>query len=185
MNPAHRQSAHAVRLEWGPVGADAVRVETESGRLLYERSGDVALAPASNLKVLTALAALRALGPAHTFETQVLASRAPDAQGAVDTLYVRGGGDPALTSEDLWRLASDLRRAGLRSVRQGIVLDDSYFDAERWNPAWGPVTARAYYAPIGALTVNYGAYAVVVSPAEATGSVRAPAPTSSSPAAPM
>jgi D-alanyl-D-alanine carboxypeptidase/D-alanyl-D-alanine-endopeptidase (penicillin-binding protein 4) len=147
----------------------AVRVESESGRVLYERSGDVALAPASNLKVLTALAALRALGPTHTFETRVLATRAPDAQGSVETLYVRGGGDPALTSEDLWRLASDLRRAGLRRVKQGIVLDDSYFDSVRWNPAWGPVTARAYYAPIGALTVNYGAYSVVVSPAEATG----------------
>jgi D-alanyl-D-alanine carboxypeptidase/D-alanyl-D-alanine-endopeptidase (penicillin-binding protein 4) len=147
----------------------AVRVETEAGRVLYERSGDVALAPASNLKVLTALAALRALGPVHRFETQVFASAPPDATGGVDTLYVRGGGDPALTSEDLWRLAADLRMAGLRSVRRGIVLDDSYFDAERWNPAWGPVTARAYYAPIGALTVNYGAYAVAIAPADSAG----------------
>jgi D-alanyl-D-alanine carboxypeptidase/D-alanyl-D-alanine-endopeptidase (penicillin-binding protein 4) len=144
-----------------------VRVETESGAVLYERSGDVALVPASNQKVLTALAALRTFGPVHRFETQVFASAAPDATGAVDTLYVRGGGDPALTSEDLWRLAADLRKAGLRSVRQGIVLDDGYFDSERWNPAWGPVTARAYFAPIGALTVNYGAYAVAVTPARA------------------
>jgi D-alanyl-D-alanine carboxypeptidase/D-alanyl-D-alanine-endopeptidase (penicillin-binding protein 4) len=145
----------------------AVRVENEAGRVLYERSGDVALVPASNLKVLTALAALRAFGPVHRFETKVFASAAPDAAGAVDALYVRGGGDPALTSEDLWRLAADLRKAGLRSVRHGIVLDDSYFDAVRWNPAWGPVTARAYYAPIGALTVNYGAYAVAVTPGAA------------------
>lgn len=146
-----------------------VRVETEGGRLVYERSGDLALVPASNQKLLTALAAFRVLGPTHRFETQILADRLPDAQGAVDTLYVRGGGDPALTSEDLWRLAADLRRAGLRSVRRGVVLDDSLFDSERWNPAWGPVSARAYYAPIGALTVNYGAYAVIVGPGSAPG----------------
>ncbi len=147
----------------------AVRVETGSGRLVYERAGDLALTPASNQKLLTALAALRAFGPTHRFETQILADRLPDADGAVETLYVRGGGDPALTSEDLWRLAADLRRAGLRSVRRGVVLDDSLFDSERWNPAWGPVSARAYYAPIGALTVNYGAYAVIVGPGSAPG----------------
>ena len=141
-----------------------VRVETAGGKLLYERAGDLPLVPASNQKVLTALAAFRALGPTHRFETEILADRMPDAEGAVDMLYVRGGGDPALTSEDLWRLAADLRRAGLRSVRQGVVLDDSLFDSERWNPAWGPITARAYYAPIGALTANYGAFAVIVQP---------------------
>jgi D-alanyl-D-alanine carboxypeptidase/D-alanyl-D-alanine-endopeptidase (penicillin-binding protein 4) len=146
-----------------------VRVETVRGRLVYERSGDLALVPASNQKLLTALAAFRVLGPTHRFETQILADRLPDAEGAVDRLYVRGGGDPALTSEDLWRLAADLRRAGLRSVRRGVVLDDSLFDSERWNPAWGPVSARAYYAPVGALTVNYGAYAVIVGPGSAPG----------------
>ena len=84
-------------------------------------------------------------------------------------LYVRGGGDPALTSEDLWRLAADLRRAGLRRVRGGLVLDDGLFDAERWHPTWGAESPRAYAAPISALSVNYGAYAVVVAPGAAPG----------------
>jgi D-alanyl-D-alanine carboxypeptidase/D-alanyl-D-alanine-endopeptidase (penicillin-binding protein 4) len=147
----------------------AVRVETAGGALVYERAGDQALVPASNQKLLTALAALQALGPAHRFETRVFADRAPDAEGAVGTLYVQGSGDPALTSEDLWRLAADLRRAGLRRVQGAIVVDDSLFDSERWNPAWGPVSARAYYAPVGALTVNYGAFAVMVAPGTAAG----------------
>ena len=70
---------------------------------------------------------------------------------------MRGGGDPALTSEDLWRLAADVRRAGVRRVREGLLLDDGAFDRERWHPSWGAVSARAYHAPISALTVNYGA----------------------------
>jgi D-alanyl-D-alanine carboxypeptidase/D-alanyl-D-alanine-endopeptidase (penicillin-binding protein 4) len=146
-----------------------VRVETEGGRVLYERGGEVALVPASNQKILTALAALRAFGPAHRFHTEVLADRAPDAQGAVGVLYVRGGGDPALTSEDLWRLAADLRRAGLRRIEGGLVLDDTLFDAERWHPTWGADSPRAYAAPISALAVNYGAFAVIVSPGTAAG----------------
>ena len=96
-------------------------------------------------------------------------TRAPDAQGGGDGCYVRGGGDPALTSEDLWRLAADAARAGVRRVRGGLVLDDAAFDAERWNPSWGAVSARAYHAPIGALTVNYGALGVTLIPGGAPG----------------
>ena len=40
----------------------------------------------------------------------------------------RGSGDPSLTSEDFWRLAADLRNAGVRSVRDGLVIDDTVFD---------------------------------------------------------
>jgi len=140
----------------------AVRVEGEDGRVLYERDGELALAPASNQKILTALAALRAYGPTYRFTTELLSSVPPDAEGAIDTLYVRAGGDPALTSEDFWRLAADLRRGGLRRVREGLLIDDTWFDSERWNPSWGDTSARAYAAPIGAFAVNYGAYAVAV-----------------------
>jgi D-alanyl-D-alanine carboxypeptidase/D-alanyl-D-alanine-endopeptidase (penicillin-binding protein 4) len=147
----------------------ALVVDAERGAVLFERAPDLALVPASNLKILTALAALDAFGPAHRFTTRVLANAPVDAEGAVDVLYLQGGGDPALTSESWWRLAADLRLAGLREVRRGIVVDDSAFDAARWHPSWGRVTSRAYYAPIGALSANYGAFAVEVRPGPAPG----------------
>jgi D-alanyl-D-alanine carboxypeptidase/D-alanyl-D-alanine-endopeptidase (penicillin-binding protein 4) len=147
----------------------ALVVELESGAELYARDPDRALVPASNMKVLTAIAALSAFGPAHRFTTEVFAPARPDAEGAVAELLVRGGGDPALTSEEVWRLAADLRRLGLRRVRGGLVLDDSAFDSQRWHPSWGPVSARAYHAPVGALGVNYGAYAVTATPGASPG----------------
>ena len=137
-------------------------VGRDDGRLVYARDPDRALVPASNLKILTALAALEAFGPAHRFTTEVYADAPPDAEGVVSLLAIRGGGDPALTSEDLWRLAADLRRMGLREVRGDLLLDDSAFDGERWHPGWGRISSRAYHAPVGALSVNYGAFAVVV-----------------------
>lgn len=140
----------------------ALVVDVADGRVLYDRDADRALVPASNQKLLTCLAALSAFGPAHRFETVVYADAAPDAEGAVTQLFVRGGGDPALTSEELWRLAADLRRAGLRRVRDGIVVDASLFDDERWHPSWGKVSSRAYDAPISAFSVNYAAFAVRV-----------------------
>jgi D-alanyl-D-alanine carboxypeptidase/D-alanyl-D-alanine-endopeptidase (penicillin-binding protein 4) len=141
-----------------------VLVATDAGRELYARDADSALVPASNLKILTSLAALSALGPAHRIATDVFADAPPDAAGAVGVLAIRGGGDPALTSEELWRLASELRRAGLRRVRAGLLLDDSVFDAVRWHPSWGPASARAYHAPIGALSANYAAFELVARP---------------------
>jgi D-alanyl-D-alanine carboxypeptidase/D-alanyl-D-alanine-endopeptidase (penicillin-binding protein 4) len=137
-------------------------VDDADGHTVFAKHPDRPLVPASNLKILTALAALRAFGPSHVFTTRVFADAAPDAEGAVGTLFVQGGGDPGLTSEDLWRLAADLRRIGLRRVKGGIAIDDALFDGERWHPSWLPTSARAYHGPVGAFMANYGAFAVVV-----------------------
>jgi D-alanyl-D-alanine carboxypeptidase/D-alanyl-D-alanine-endopeptidase (penicillin-binding protein 4) len=147
----------------------ALVVDRDGGQELYARDPDRPMIPASNLKLLTAVAALEAFGPTHRFQTEVLTDQVPDADGAVARLIVRGGGDPALTSEDLWRLAADVRRAGVVRVREGLLLDDGAFDRERWHPSWGPVSARAYHAPISALTVNYGAIGVTLIPGGAPG----------------
>jgi D-alanyl-D-alanine carboxypeptidase/D-alanyl-D-alanine-endopeptidase (penicillin-binding protein 4) len=147
----------------------ALVVDRETGRELFARSPDRALVPASNLKVLTGVAALAAHGPAHRFTTEVLASEEPDGSGAVGTLFIRAGGDPTLTSEQWWRLAADLRIRGLRKVRGDLVMDDTLFDAERWHPSWGGITSRAYHAPIGALAANYGAFFVSVEAASDPG----------------
>lgn len=155
------EAALAVRaLRGARIGA--LVVARDDGRILYEHDADRHLVPASNQKILTAIAALSTFGPAHELSVDVFSERPPSPSGAVDILYVRAGGDPSLTSEDFWRLAADLRNAGLRHVIGGLAIDDSLFDAERWHPSWGTVSARAYHAPVGAFTVNYGAFAVEV-----------------------
>lgn len=147
----------------------ALVVRADDGHVLFERGADRLLVPASNLKILTALAALATFGPTHRFITEVSAPGSLDADGAVRGLAVRGGGDPALTSEDWWRLAADLRRAGLRQVRGDLILDDTYFDQERWNPTSEAMSARAFEAPVGALAANYGSFAVEIQPRPAGG----------------
>jgi len=154
-------------LQGSRVGALVVRAE--DGATLFARAPDRPLTPASNLKILTALAALETFGPTHRFATRVLADRPPDAEGAVGIVYLEGGGDPTLTSEQWWRLAADLHRKGLRRVAEGLVLDDAALDGQRWHGGWGRVGSRAYHAPVGALAANYGAFAVEVAPGPAPG----------------
>jgi D-alanyl-D-alanine carboxypeptidase/D-alanyl-D-alanine-endopeptidase (penicillin-binding protein 4) len=146
----------------------ALVVGREDGRVRYAHHPDRALVPASNVKVLTAIAALSVFGPTHRFTTDLYADAPPDAEGAIDVLSIYGG-DPALTSEEVWRLAAQLRRVGVLRIRSGLRLDDSAFDGERWHPSWGRVSARAYHAPVGALSVNYGAFAVQVGAGEKPG----------------
>jgi len=147
----------------------AVLVEAEDGRELFARDPDVALTPASNAKIFTSIAALSAFGPAHRFETVLFADAFPDAEGAVETLVLRGGGDPAVNSEDWWRIADELDRLGLRRVRGDLVLDASLFDDIRWHPSWGKTSSRAYHAPVGALNANYGAFTTEVRPGAQVG----------------
>ncbi|MEE2672359.1 MAG: D-alanyl-D-alanine carboxypeptidase/D-alanyl-D-alanine-endopeptidase [Myxococcota bacterium] len=144
-------------------------VRARDGQVLFERSADRPLTPASNMKILTAMASLQTFGPAHRFETPIFTDALPDEGGGVGKLYVRGGGDPVLNSEDWWRLAADLRNEGLRRVRGDLVLDDHFFDAVRWHPDWGRTSSRAYHAPVGGLTANYGSFAVSVRPGQAAG----------------
>jgi D-alanyl-D-alanine carboxypeptidase/D-alanyl-D-alanine-endopeptidase (penicillin-binding protein 4) len=146
----------------------ALVVDRATGAELWARGADSGLVPASTQKVLTAVAALDAFGPAHRFVTELRASRPIGADGAIGDLFVRGG-DPALTAEQWWRLAADLRALGLREVRGDLVLDDSLFDEARWHESWAPVTARAYHAPVSAVSANFGAFRVRVAPGAAPG----------------
>jgi D-alanyl-D-alanine carboxypeptidase/D-alanyl-D-alanine-endopeptidase (penicillin-binding protein 4) len=147
----------------------ALVARIQDGTSLYERSPDRGLTPASNMKILTALAALDTFGPSYRFETPVFTDAPPDRSGSVGALYLRGSGDPVLNSEDWWRLAGDLRSAGLRHVRGDLVLDDGAFDGARWHPDWGAVSSRAYHAPVGAVMANYGSFSVTVQPGPSPG----------------
>ena len=142
----------------------------EDGEVLYARGADRLFIPASNQKILTALASLDRFGPAHRFTTRFHAPTAIDGEGELAELVVEGGGDPSLRSEDWWRIAADLRRAGLRVVHGDLRVDDGIFTGPSWHPSWGEVSGRAYHAPIGALNANFGGYLVSVAPRASAGS---------------
>lgn len=140
------------------------------GGIVYSHGADQLFIPASNQKILTSLASLARFGPSHRFATRIWAPEAIDGEGDVAALLIEGGGDPTLGSEDWWRLAADLRTAGLRGVRGDLRIEDDLFDGPSWHPSWGDVSARAYHAPIGALNANLGAFVVSVWPRADAGS---------------
>jgi len=140
-----------------------------TGRRLAEHLADVDLVPASNQKLLISAASLEHWGPAHRFETPILVEGAI-ADGVLDgTLWIVGQGDPSFVSETLWKLAEEIRLEGIREIKGGIGVDSSRFDALRFHPDWEPVSSRAYYAPVSALSANYSSFRIDVVPGEHVG----------------
>ncbi len=87
-----------------------------SGRLLESHRAEVAMPPASVSKAITTLYALDALGAGHRFRTRLLAT-GPIRDGRIaGDLILAGGGDPAMDSDGLAKLAAALKSRGVYGV---------------------------------------------------------------------
>lgn len=124
--------------------------------------------PASNMKLVTAAAALLELGPNFEMETG-LYGRVEE--GRVADLVLRGTGDPSLSMSDLVQLAAALADRGVRAVDR-VWVDGSYFDDEILPPAFDqqPDEMAAFRAAVGAVAVNRASFVLRVVP----GAVGAP-----------
>lgn len=141
----------------------------ENGGLLYERNADRPMIPASNLKLVTAAAALSLFGPDYRFETAVLSDAPPAGSTLKGSLYVRGTGDPSFVSEEMWKLAESVRVLGIDRIEGDLVLDSSYFDSLSTASPTVADGDRAYHARTGALSVNFNSIAVHVTPGRRAG----------------
>nr|MDQ3989910.1 D-alanyl-D-alanine carboxypeptidase [Actinomycetota bacterium] len=125
-----------------------------TGTVLWEQDPTAALVPGSTVKLLTAAAALLALGQDATFTTRVVAGAEPG------TVVLVGGGDPTLSAlpsgeESLYPgaarlddLAAQVRAASTRPVDRVLVDVERYSGdvlATGWLPADVP---GGFVAPI-------------------------------------
>lgn len=97
-----------------------VLVMDAEGNELVAQNADEPFVPASVTKIVTAWLAMEVLGGDYRFETRFYLD-------AKRVLYVRGGGDPFLISEELATLATELVAAIGKKPIAGIVLDASYY----------------------------------------------------------
>ena len=130
-----------------------VLVVDSKGDELFAQNADQRFVPASVTKIVTAWLAMEVLGGNYRFETRFYLD---DKRG----LYVRGGGDPYLTSEELAPLAADLvAKVGKAPIR-GLVVDASYYPSNLRIPGIED-DDTAYDALNSALAVNFNTiYAV-------------------------
>jgi serine-type D-Ala-D-Ala carboxypeptidase/endopeptidase (penicillin-binding protein 4) len=130
-----------------------VLVVDANGNELLAQNADEPFVPASVTKIVTAWLAMETLGGDYRFETRFYLD---DKR----VLYVRGGGDPFLISEELAPLATELVAAVGKAPITGIVLDASYYPSNLRIPGIEE-DAEPYDALNSALAVNFNTvYAV-------------------------
>jgi D-alanyl-D-alanine carboxypeptidase/D-alanyl-D-alanine-endopeptidase (penicillin-binding protein 4) len=152
-------------------GLEVVRVSDGAPVLAWQ--SDKRFVPASTMKILTSAAALDALGPAWTFNTDVLTDGKIEKGVLKGNLYIRGRGDPTLGAEKLWRMLSALKSDGISEIDGDIVLDDTYFTSDPELVGWEVPADRlqgpAYYPTVGACELEFGQVTLVVRPGLADG----------------
>ncbi len=154
-------------------GADtrigAVVTDVATGRVLFASRADEPATPASTTKLVTSVAALATLGPAHRITTRTV-------RGSDGGVVLVGGGDPTLTArpsrkqgleyaslpELAWQTATALKASGVRRVR--VDYDVSAYRGPRAAYGWKPnYLPDGELAPLSALTVDRGRRAPGVS----------------------
>jgi D-alanyl-D-alanine carboxypeptidase/D-alanyl-D-alanine-endopeptidase (penicillin-binding protein 4) len=137
--------------------------------VILDVAGDVALIPASNMKVLVAAVALDVLGPDFRFRTE-LRSLEPTGSVVAGDVYVTGGGDPVLVSAGhvdpsrypafntttIDALADQLVTIGITRIDGDVIGDGSRYDDEFRVASWGDDITNADAGPYDALLVNDG-----------------------------
>lgn len=141
-------------LPTGTVNGISVR-NAETGKSLYSHFDKNQLRPASNMKLLTAAAALETLGSDHKFSTEMLMDGNISGSTLNGDLYLKGKGDPTLLKEDLDDFAVALKDKGVEEINGDIIGDDTWFDDVNLSEDMSWDNEPNYPgAPISALTMS-------------------------------
>ncbi|WP_246589697.1 D-alanyl-D-alanine carboxypeptidase/D-alanyl-D-alanine endopeptidase [Desertibacillus haloalkaliphilus] len=138
----------------GAIASISVRDAT-TGKLLYDHLGDLRLRPASNLKLVTAAAALEVLGEDYVFSTELFKDGERFWKLIIGNVYIKGKGDPSLVNDDFNELAAQLRERGVSYIHGDLVADDTWYDDVRYSIdlPWSDETAP-YGGQVSALTAS-------------------------------
>ncbi len=124
---------------------DALLVANPDGEILYKKHETERHIPASTLKLLTALTAIKRLGASYRFTTEFYMD--------VDhNLKIKGFGDPLLVSEAWQEIAEALAKK--TKGFNDLILDDTYFSPQIVIPG-NTNSTNPYDAPVGALCANF------------------------------
>jgi D-alanyl-D-alanine carboxypeptidase/D-alanyl-D-alanine-endopeptidase (penicillin-binding protein 4) len=135
------------RIYAGDMDAGIILADNQ-GRVLYAQNQEKTFVPASTLKILTSLAAIHILGETYHFPTHY------NYDATSKNIYIKGYGDPLLTSEIIQELSQDIiLKAKIKEIHH-IVIDPSYYANPIDIPGKGD-SLNPYDAHVGALCANF------------------------------
>ena len=150
---------------------DSCLVVTEQGRTLFEHEPSTPLIPASTQKLLVGATVLQFVEPDAVFETTVVSTE-PVVDGTVSgDVWLVGGGDPLLATDDFVArngdqdrrftrfesLADAIVEAGIVRIAGSVVGDGTRYDEQRDVSSWlQRYRDQVSAGPLSGLVVNQG-----------------------------
>jgi serine-type D-Ala-D-Ala carboxypeptidase/endopeptidase (penicillin-binding protein 4) len=148
-----------------PASTGILVLDGRDGAVLYGSNAKLSLVPGSTIKLITAAAALGALGPDHRFATSMVSDAALDGTTLPGSIWLVGGGDPELTSDDLRRGVHELQRGGLSSITGNVYADGSRYGRDEVSPSWQSDDLQyGWAAPASAISIDGGSVQFTITP---------------------
>ena len=144
------------------------------GETIFGIRENIPLSPGTNIKVITAAAALLQLGPDFTYTTVLAAEREPNEDGSLlsTDLYVFGGGDPILMTDSYSELlpenysqirtnadelADNTVGMNILFIQGAVRVDESRYDESRIVESWSEeVKSQALIGSLSASLLDQG-----------------------------
>ncbi|MBI3796347.1 MAG: D-alanyl-D-alanine carboxypeptidase/D-alanyl-D-alanine-endopeptidase [Deltaproteobacteria bacterium] len=140
--------------EFADADIGSLLFDPTNGYILEAHRPDELRIPASTSKVVTLIAALQILGTDYRFATSLLITGEVNAGTLHGDIYLRGGGDPTFTTDDLREFVSALRRVDIKRITGRFAFDESFLPATREINAQQPI-AVSYNPGLSGLSINY------------------------------
>ena len=145
----------------GHIGAFAANGD----QILINQNSNKKYIPASITKIVTAASALKHFPPGYKFKTTLVSAASSVNESLKGDLFLVGGGDPSFVSENMWFLVNAFLRNQIKKIEGDLVVDDSLFDQQRFDPSRQKERVdRAYDAPVGAMSFNWNSVNIFIRP---------------------
>ena len=138
-------------------------VDTQTGKLVFDKNADIGLAPASCQKIITGATAFELLGNNYRFKTVVGYHGAIAGDILNGDLIIKGGGDPTLGSwrwaetgdfSILKKITAAIAAKGIKKINGRIVCDQENWETNSIPGGWVWEDIGNYYGA-GATGINW------------------------------
>ena len=113
-------------------------IDAATGKTIKEYNSELALIPASTMKIITTSAALGVLGKDFTYKTNFYTFQKTDSITGLTTsnLLIKGSGDPSFNSSYFYTsdsvffnpILQKLKLKGIKKINGSVIADASFFD---------------------------------------------------------
>ncbi len=159
------------RYQYAHVGVKVI--DLKNNAVLAAMNDQKLFMPASNMKLLTAVAAVIQLGKDYRYTTSILATNKRIEKGVLrGNVYFNFSGDPSLDKRDLYQLIASLRKQGISKIDGNIYIVANSFGPKFYGPGWmWDDENTCFSAPVSSIILDHNCFNAEVRPSPKLGHV--------------